>query len=253
MRLTFAMLSAIVLVAAGCYPDAQWQPPDEKGSIRLPLSDLGINSDSQTLQRWLTWAGDGFDGEAFDMGVNGNDFAMDLRLYDEDLESYQSFLGESVSIDRSDGTDTLLLDVKISACDRCIFFVSLFWKEDPDGSMVSVFDGQSGEFSAKSSADLVNVPEFTITQTGTGTVSCTKGENNIPAGAWVAVRDDSANVRFPHVQLDSLAQPAAVLAGVPTFHTMVVEMDPLADGRFYSSIEEVTLNNDGEDVEVVLP
>ncbi len=253
MRFAIGILSVLVLVATGCYPDAQYDHTVQKSSMRLSLSDLGIETDTQTVQRWLSWAGGGFDGEPFDMGVYGNDFALDLQLLNLETGLFEGFSGTSVFMDRQDGTDTLIVDLKISECKDCKFFVTLFWKENPDSDQVSVFDGESEEFSAVSSQEVVEIPQFSIVQTGTGTVTCNKGQQSPPDGSWLAVRDVGANIRFPHALVDSSQQPVAVLQGVPTLHTMAVELDPLSDGRFYSPFAEVSLSEDGENADVELP
>ncbi len=253
MRMTIGILSMLALVVTACYPDESYEENLREGSIRLPLSTIGISTDSDTVQNWLTWAGGGFDADPFDMGVQGNNFALDLRLYSKDTNSYQPFTGTRVAMDTQNGGETLLVDLKINQCTDCRFYVSLFWKQDPAAPLVTVFDGQSPEFSTTGSSGVVDIPEFSIIQTGSGTVTCNKGDNEVPDGAWVAVRDENANIRFPHVEVDGSKQPAAVLLGIPTSHDMVVELDPLSDGRFYSPFADVLLHDDGESVEIELP
>lgn len=253
MRFFFMMLLGMLMVLVeACYPDAQYEYANNKGSMRLPLTELGVETDAQAVQRWLTWSGE--DSAApFDMGESGNNFALDIRLYSEELNAYQAFEGVDVILDRSSGDDVLTVDLKIPLCTDCTFSVFLFWKEDPNGSAISVFDGESSKFSVQDYSDSVILPPFSIRQTGVGTVTCNEGQGSTPDGAWIALRDDYANIRFPHVVADSSKQPMALITDVPVGHSMVVEMDPLADGRFYSSIDSVTLTQDNQDETIELP
>ena len=46
---------------------------------------------------------------------------------------------------------------------------------------------------------------------------------------------------------------AALLTDLPIQRTLVIELDPLGDNRFFSSLAEVRLESEGQLIEVNLP
>ncbi len=252
--LKYSLVVALIgLVAGGCYPDESQDEALELDGMSLPLSEVGISVEPIALQSWLTWAQDGFEGEPFDMGTPGNDFAFYLRLFDADRVPV-SFQGRSISLADQDGQEHLLVDLEVDPCVDCRFDLALFWRDiDAQGQPVRVFYGQSDLFTAQHEGDLPDGLGATLTERATGRVRVVAGDGDVADldGAWVAARDPVANVRLPHTVVRADDNVPAILTGVPLERDMTIELDPLADGRFYAPFAAILLTD--PEGEVSLP
>lgn len=252
---TCSLLALTAVLAAGCYPDEKTANQGLLGltGLSLPLSEVGVKVEPTTLQRWLTWAQDGFEGEPFDMGTAGNDFAFYLRLFDSNRTPI-SFQGQSISLVDQEGQEHLVVDLEVNPCTDCRFDLALFWRDiEAQGQPVRVFYGNSDTFTALVQGDLPDGLDATLTERAVGRVRVVEGEGDVADldGAWVAVRDHVANVRLPHTQIRADDNVPAILTGVPLDRDLTVELDPLADGRFYAPFAAIWLTE--PEGEVSLP
>ena len=244
-----ALATAVIL--SGCYPDESVEEPGLTG-LRLPLHELGIHVTEDALTNWLGWLGDDDLTAPFDMGQPGNDFALGLRLYSFYLDGEIGFQGKTVTLFQD--SEELWVDMLISDCQECWFEVVIFWRDYNGGSpVIRTFTGDNGVTRFNVPPDVDTTLDVWLEQVGE--VHCNAGARATPAGSRVAARDVREHIRLPAVEVQPDASPVAVLPDLPFGRLLAIELDPIGDGRFYSTLDEITLPTEagGSVVSVDLP